>query len=54
MSHLEKLEEPGHLARRRQAPGGRVWCECMPVRVQAHTQGVGEDGRERVFKYSRR
>ena len=53
MSHLEKLEEPGRLARR-QAPGGRVWCECMRVHVQAHTYGVGVDGRERVFKYSRR
>ena len=26
MSHLEKLEEPGCLVRRRQASGGGVWC----------------------------
>lgn len=47
MSHLEKLEEPGCLVRRRQASGGGVWCGCMCVRVWAHICGIGVDSRER-------
>ena len=47
MSHLEKLEEPGCLVRRRQAPGGRVWCGCVCVWVWAHICGTGVDSRER-------
>lgn len=47
VSHLEKLEEPGCLATRRQAPGGRMRCGCMCAPVWAHICGTGVDSRER-------